>query len=100
MLRPLTPVQNTTVTTNTTSSKWLIDSNFKCNTVEFNNLGSAAVFIRFGDSTVADAVANESGCYVVPPNCVKAVSKPQQYTHISVITASSGTLYVCCGEGL
>jgi hypothetical protein len=73
---------------------------------EFFNSGSANVFIRFGDSTVAattgsaSATAPTAGSYVIGPGIVILVQRPPSATHMAHISGTAAqTLYLTPGNG-
>lgn len=74
--------------------------------IEFFNSGSAAVFVRFGGSTVAattgtaSATAPTAGSYVIGPGVVLMITKPEGATHMAHISGTAAqTLYYTPGTG-
>lgn len=74
--------------------------------IEFENHGSAAVFVRFGDSSVAatvgvaSATSPTAGSYVIGPGVVKLITRPLSATHMAHISGTAAqTLYVTPGNG-
>jgi hypothetical protein len=66
--------------------------------VELQNAGSAVVFVDFGPSTVATAVATG---YPILPGQSKLVTINAGATHIATISGTaSQTLYVTVGMGI
>lgn len=94
------PVTVGTGTARVSCSAWLGSQ------VEFENHGSAAVFVRFGDSAVeatagsASATAPTAGSYVIGPGVVKIITRPANATHMAHISGTAAqTLYVTPGQG-
>lgn len=60
------------------------------------NSGSVAVFIKFGNATVAAAITD----HPIAPGAIYTYRRDHDQTHVAGITASgTATAYFTCGEG-
>jgi len=67
-------------------------------TVLLTNVGTAVVFVAFGDSAVTASLTTSKPLL---PNSDQSFSLPASATHIAAIAAGAGsTLYATPGEGL
>lgn len=81
-------------------------ANCKGPQIEFENHGTVAVYVRFGDSAVAattgtpSATAPTAGSYVIGPGVVKLITVPANATHMAHISGTAAqTLFLTPGMG-
>lgn len=107
MLGPFIPQAEGTlpVLVGTSSARIVLPANVGRH-IEFFNSGSATVFVRFGDSSVAatsgtaSATAPTAGSYPIGPGVVLMITRPEGATHMAHISGTAAqTLYLTSGTG-